>query len=374
MAADAERSTFVAAPEDRGMRIDQFLTRAIPDVSRSRVQQLIERGKVEIDGKPLTRAGVKLSGGEEVTVNGRPQPEPLKARPEKIPLDIVYEDESLAVVDKPSGMMVHAGAGALEDDEEGDPRTRGTLVNALLYHFKKLSKEGGELRPGIVHRLDKETSGLIIVAKTDVAHRKLAEEFSGRRVRKKYVALVHGWVKDDKGTIMAAIGRDAVRRHRMSTRGRDGRSAVSHYVVNERLDTVYGRFTLLEVTIETGRTHQIRVHLASLGHPVVGDTLYGAAERIGPSAAAPRRALRTNTKKALDREATERARALSGEADKRIKRTTSAAHEPLALGRNFLHAAALEFAHPRTGKAVALKSDLPVKLRQFLDRLRSYKQ
>ena len=373
MAADTERTTYWTTPEDRGSRVDQFLARSIPDVSRSRVQQLIERGKVEVDGKALTRAGLRLDGGEEVTVLGRAQAEPLKAKPEKIPLQIVYEDDSLAVIDKPAGMMVHAGAGASEDDDEGDPRTRGTLVNALLYHFKKLSKEGGDLRPGIVHRLDKETSGLIIVAKTDTAHRKLAEQFSSRRVRKKYIALVHGLVKEDKGTITAAIGRDPVRRNRMSTRGRDGRSAISHYVVLERLDTVYGKFTLLEVTIETGRTHQIRVHLASLGNAVVGDTVYGAAETIVPVAGVMRRALKTKTKKALDREVTERARAVSGDAEKAKKRTATVA-EPLTLGRNFLHAAALEFAHPKTGKSVGLKSEMPTELRKYLDRLRSSKR
>jgi 23S rRNA pseudouridine1911/1915/1917 synthase len=368
---DAERSTFVVSPEDRGVRIDQFLTREIPDVSRSRVQQLIERGKVEVNGKAVTRAGMKLNGGEEIRLTGRPQAEPLKAKPEKIPLDVAYEDESLAVINKPAGMMVHAGAGASEDDEEGDPRTRGTLVNALLYHFKKLSKEGGDLRPGIVHRLDKDTSGLIIVAKTDSAHRKLAEEFSGRRVRKRYIALVHGWLKEDKGTVTAAIGRDPARRNRMSTKGRDGRSAISHYVVVERLDTSYGKFTLVDVTIETGRTHQIRVHLASLGHPVVGDTLYGAAEQLEPTSATPRRALKTKTKKALDRETTQRAMAMSGEPEKKVRRAGPSASGPVALGRNFLHAAALEFTHPRTGKTVAVKSELPVKLRQFLDHLRS---
>jgi 23S rRNA pseudouridine1911/1915/1917 synthase len=159
----------------------------------------------------------------------------------------------------------------------------------------------------------------------------------------------------------------------MSTKGRDGRSAISHYVVVERLDTAYGKFTLLEVTIETGRTHQIRVHLTSLGHPVVGDKLYGAAEQLEATSAAPRRALKTKTKKALDRETTQRAMALSGEPEKKVKRPDPVASGPVALGRNFLHAAALEFAHPRTGKAVAVKSELPVKLRQFLDHLRSSK-
>jgi 23S rRNA pseudouridine1911/1915/1917 synthase len=369
------RTIFHATPEDAGARLDQFLVRLNPDVSRSRIQQLIERGKVEVNGKTVSRAGLKLSGDEEVSLTGPAEAPPLKAKPEKIPLDIVYEDDSLAVVNKPAGMMVHAGAGAAEDDEEGDPRSRGTLVNALLDRFKKLSKEGGDLRPGIVHRLDKETSGLIIVAKTDVAHRKLAEQFSERKIRKKYIALVHGWLKDDHGTISTAIGRDPVRRNRMSTRTRDGRSAISHYTAIERIDTVYGRFTLLEVTIETGRTHQIRVHLASLGHPVVGDALYGAAVEIAPTAAEPVRAMKSNTKRARDRAATELARQLSeGKAMTVQKKGAMRRLEPVVLGRNFLHAAELEFAHPRTGRSLTLKSELPVKLHEFLHHLRSSKR
>jgi len=176
-----------------------------------------------------------------------------------------------------------------------------------------------------VHRLDKETSGLIIVAKTDIAHRKLAEQFSSRRVRKKYIALVHGWVREDKGTINAAIGRDPVRRNRMSTRGRDGRSAISHYVVLERVDTVYGKFTLLEVTIETGRTHQIRVHLMSVGHPILGDGRYGGG---GEDAKA------------------------------------------LGLRRPFLHAYRIAFDHPVTGERIDLEEPLPRDLRRALERLR----
>jgi 23S rRNA pseudouridine1911/1915/1917 synthase len=369
------RTTFLATPEDAGSRLDQFLVRLNPDVSRSRIQQLIERGKVEVNGKTVSRAGLKLGGDEEVALIGPAEAPPLKAKPEKIPLDIIYEDDSLAVVNKPAGMMVHAGAGAAEDEDEGDPRSRGTLVNALLYRFKKLSQEGGELRPGIVHRLDKETSGLIIVAKTDAAHRKLAEQFSGRQVKKKYIALVHGWLKDDSGTISTVIGRDPVRRNRMSTRTRDGRSAISRYTTIERIDTAYGKFTLLDVSIETGRTHQIRVHLASLGHPVVGDALYGAAVEIAPTAAAPIRAMKANTKRTRDRAATELARQLSEDNGMIVqKKGAKRRLEPIALGRNFLHAAELEFAHPKTGKPVMLKSDLPVKLHQFLHQLRSSKR
>lgn len=372
---EVARTTFHATPEDAGARLDQFVVRQNPEVSRSRIQQLIERGKIEVNGKTASRAGAKLKGDEEVALVGPAEAPPLKAKPEKISLDVVYEDESLAVINKPAGMMVHAGAGASEDDEEGDPRTRGTLVNALLYRFKKLSKEGGDLRPGIVHRLDKETSGLIIVAKTDTAHRKLADQFSGREIKKKYVALVHGWLREDSGTITAAIGRDPVRRNRMSTRTREARSAISHYQVIERLDTVYGKFTFLEVTIETGRTHQIRVHLASLGHPVVGDALYGAAIKIAPIAAAPVRAMKANTKKTRDRAATELARSLSEEKGRtQRKKDANLRPEPIALGRNFLHAAELEFSHPKTGRPMTLKSELPVKLHEFLHQLRAFKR
>ena len=175
-------------------------------------------------------------------------------------------------------MMVHAGAG---DAPNGtDTRNRGTLVNALLFHFNKLSDVGGDLRPGIVHRLDKQTSGLILVAKDDSTHRKLGEMFAERQVAKTYIALVHGHVKKDDTTINLPIGRDLIRRTRMTTRRADGRTAVSHVHVLERLTAPYGPFTLVEVRIETGRTHQIRVHLQSLGHPVVGDTLYGAPHVI----------------------------------------------------------------------------------------------
>src|SRR5271169_180650 len=257
-----------------GQRLDRFLTAQLPDTSRARIQQLLAEEKALVNGSKA-RPSLRLKGGEQITILGDPQPPPLHAIAEAIPLEIVYEDEDLAVVNKPAGMMVHAGAGATDDE-----RNRGTLVNALLHHLGNLSGVGGQLRPGIVHRLDKETSGLIVVAKNDAAHRRLANQFSGRQVKKRYVALVHGWPAKDKGTINAAISRDAVRRTRMTTRRSGGRVAVTHYEVRERIASQFGKFALLEVRIETGRTHQIRVHMASIGHPVVGDTLYGAPKEL----------------------------------------------------------------------------------------------
>src|SRR5579859_1841767 len=265
------------AETDQGKRLDQFLAVNL-DVSRARVQELIESKKILLNDAPA-KASVKLRGGERITVLGQAERPALRAIAEEIPLEIVYEDDDLAIINKPAGMMVHAGAGATED-----ARNRGTLVNALLHHFGSLSVMGGELRPGIVHRLDKETSGLIVVAKNDEAHRKLATQFARREVKKKYIALVHGWVKKDSGTIAAGISRDRVRRTRMTTRHSGGREAVSHYNVVRRLETAFGKFTLVEVKIDTGRTHQIRVHMASLGHPVVGDALYGAPREIANNA------------------------------------------------------------------------------------------
>lgn len=297
------------------------------------MQRLIRAGKILLNDAPA-KASVKLRGGEQIAVLGSAARPPLRAVPEEIPLDIVYEDDDLAIVNKPAGMMVHAGAGVTEDR-----RNRGTLVNALLHHFASLSGVGGELRPGIVHRLDKETSGLIVVAKNDEAHRKLAAQFARREVKKTYVALVHGWVKKDQGTIVAGIRRDRVRRTRMTTRLAGGREAVSHYRVVRRIDSSYGKFTLLEVKIDTGRTHQIRVHMASLGHPVVGDKLYGAPAEV--------------------RQRTPFMRKSKEVAQDANTRTVS-------LPRNFLHAENLELAHPRTGKPIALQCSLPPDLQAFL--------
>src|SRR6266566_7860412 len=262
------------APEDAGKRLDQFLVSQLPGLSRARVQQLISEQKVVVNGS-AAKASFRLRGGERIAVLGPQQAPPLRAIPEQIPLDIVYEDDDLGVVNKPAGMMVHAGAGATEDE-----RNRGTLVNALLHRFGTLSAVGGELRPGIVHRLDKDTSGLIVVAKNDEAHRKLAAQFAHRQVKKTYIALVHGAMKAERGTIHASISRDSVRRVRMTTRRSGGREAITHYQVRQRIDSPFGKFALLELKIDTGRMHQIRVHLSSLGHPVVGDVLYGAPREI----------------------------------------------------------------------------------------------
>jgi len=322
------------APDAAGQRLDQFLATQL-NVSRARVQQLIAAQEVLLNDAPA-KASLKLRGGERITILRLAERPPLLAVPEEIPLDIVYEDGDLAVINKAAGMMVHAGAGATEDQ-----RNRGTLVNALLHHFASLSAVGGEMRPGIVHRLDKETSGLIVVAKNDESHRKVAAQFARREVKKTYIALVHGSLKKDAGTVSAGISRDRVRRTRMTTRLAGGREAVSHYKVVRRLDTPYGKFTLLQVKIDTGRTHQIRVHMASLGHPVVGDRLYGAPAQLR---AAPRSKPASN-------------------------RTMPGSSETLSLQRNFLHAAELELVQPRTGSHLAFTIPLPGELEAFLAKL-----
>jgi 23S rRNA pseudouridine1911/1915/1917 synthase len=318
--------TLTVPAEAKDMRIDAYLAKALPDISRGRVQLLIDRGQVSLNGEPA-KSKIKLRGGETIEIEGEPAPEPLRATPEDIPLAIVYEDDDLAVIDKPAGMTVHAGAGSAEHN-------RGTLVNALLFHFgKTLANADDSVRPGIVHRLDKDTSGLLVVAKNDSTHRKLAEMFATRSLRKVYLALAHGWLVNESGTVDLPIARDLHRRMRMTTRRSGGRNAITHYKVLERLTTPYGKFTLVELHIETGRTHQIRVHLQSLGHPVVGDTMYGAHGTL-----------------------------------------RSAEGDELVPERNFLHAAELDFKHPQTDEKLEMRAELPAQLVEFLDRLRSGRQ
>jgi 23S rRNA pseudouridine1911/1915/1917 synthase len=347
------------APEHAGQRLDLFLASHL-NVSRARVQELISGQKLLVNGAPA-KASLKLRGGEQITILGPAERPPLRATPEEIALDIRYEDDDLAIVNKPAGMMVHAGAGSTDD-----ARNRGTLVNALLHHFSSLSAVGGETRPGIVHRLDKETSGLIVVAKNDDAHRQLAAQFSRREVKKKYIALVHGWLKKDSGTVSAAISRDRIRRTRMTTRLAGGREAVSHYRVMRRIDSAYGEFSLVEVKIDTGRTHQIRVHMASLGHPVVGDTLYGAPRGIGMTTSARGARKGGATANSLPRLAKA---ARHGASQRTESKNPSIRPAALSLPRNFLHAAELELAHPRTGKKIALTSPLPAELEAFLSQI-----
>ncbi len=340
-------SEHTVPPEAAGTRLDSWLTAQLDGVSRSRVQLLLEQESVLVDGA-TARPSLRLEGGEQVAVLREPVLPPLRATPEAIPLSILYEDDDLSVIDKPAGMLVHAGAGARSDegedtDEDGAPvenlRDRGTLVNALLHHYGELSSGAGDaLRPGIVHRLDRQTSGLILVARNDATHAKLSAMFAERALRKTYITLVHGHLEADRGTISAPIGRDSVRRTRMTTRRVNGaRTAISHYRVERRLSTRFGSFTLVRVRIETGRTHQIRVHLSSLGHPVVGDTLYGAPAEI------------------------------RAEPDgKLIKKSRRRALETIALPRNFLHAAELELKHPRSGEPLHLAAPLPAELTGFL--------
>jgi 23S rRNA pseudouridine1911/1915/1917 synthase len=333
------RQSFPADSSHRGQRLDLFLAGHLPQLSRSRIQQLLQRGKVRLEdvssAKPL-KPGYRLRGGEVISIEVEPPP-PLRAFPEVLPLDILYEDDDLVVVNKPAGMVVHAGAGV----------RHGTLVNALLHHFGSLSTVGGESRPGIVHRLDRNTSGILLVAKNDWTHRALAAAFAARRVEKTYTALVHGTVWQKEGSIQASIRRDPLRRIRMRARLGDGkgRAALSHYRVVRR----FQGFTLLDVQIVTGRTHQVRVHLASIGHPVVGDTLYGAPSRlpasllISPSALAP-----SDAPVGLARR----------------KRAVPATVP--TLSRNFLHAARLRIQHPRTGTPLEVSAPMPPQLTEFL--------
>ena len=308
---DHDLREFVAADEDAGRRLDVFLAGYMPDWSRSQLQQVIRSGLVKINEEPVSKAGEKIEAGNRVSILAKH--EPIHAFPEELPLTIVYEDEDLAVVDKAAGMAVHVGVGTKS----------GTLVNALLFHLGDgLSAVAGEMRPGIIHRLDKMTSGLIVVAKNDVAHRALADQFRARTVHKQYQTLVHGRVEAEHGKIEAAVGRDPVKRARMKVDGIAAREAVTLYRVARR----FHHFTLVDAEPQTGRTHQIRVHFAHIHHPVVGDRMYGAPAKV------------------------------------RI-----GSQERATLDRNFLHASQIKFTHPRTGTPVSFTSPLPPSLGGFLD-------
>ncbi len=307
-----ETREFIVMPEDAGRRLDIFLARQMPDWSRSQLQRQIRSGLVTAGSETIYKAGEVVHGGDKITI--RATQRELRAVAEDLPVSIIYEDNDLVVVNKPAGMVVHVGAGVKS----------GTLVNALLHHIGKLSAGGGEHRPGIVHRLDKMTSGLLIVAKNDLAHRVLAEQFKSREVRKTYSVLVHGRIASQTGKISNPVGRDPRRRVRMKAGGIRARDALTLYRVTQR----FPHFTLLEAEPHTGRTHQIRVHFAALGHPVVGDTLYGAPAKI----------------------------IVGGQARKTPE-------------RNFLHAAAIEFHHPKSGKLLHFEASLPGELQEFLSAL-----
>jgi len=286
---------------DPGKRLDHFLQERLPEHSRSRLQAWIKDGRVLVDGA-AAKPSTLLRGGEKIEVFPADLP-PLSAAAEDLPIEILYEDAAVIAVNKPAGLTVHAGAGAHS----------GTLVNRLVHHFASLSQVGGELRPGIVHRIDRGTSGVLLVARTDAAHRALAPQFAARTVEKTYLALVEGTIKQESGRITSPITRDPVRRTRMTARLGHGREALTEYRVLQRFE----KFTYLEIRIGTGRTHQIRAHLASLGHPVAGDRVYGA--------------------------------------------------RPAA--RIFLHAWRITFTSPASGERVTVKAPLPDELQRWLGEL-----
>lgn len=298
------RQTFVAGAEQAGERLDRALARLCPGQTRSGLQKLLESGLVILNGKPGGKHD-RLRAGDEIVVSF-PDPVPLEAKAQDIPVEIVYEDDDLLVVNKPQGMVVHPGAGNPD----------ATLVNALLFHCgDSLSGIGGVLRPGIVHRIDKDTSGLLMVAKNDHAHQSLAAQIKAHSFLREYEAVVCGIIKEDSGTVEAPVGRHPTNRKRMAVTQKNSRPAVTHYTVLRR----YAKFTHLRLRLETGRTHQIRLHMAHIGHPVAGDPVYG--------------------------------KALHG------------------LQGQCLHARTLGFVHPSTGNYMEFTSALPAYFRQFLSTL-----
>jgi 23S rRNA pseudouridine1911/1915/1917 synthase len=308
----ARRLTVTASSEEAGRRLDHVVTTRLPDLSRSQVQRLIRDGLITIGGR-AAKTGAIVTPGMTIAID-LPDPAPSTPQPEALPLPVLYDDDDLVVVDKPAGMVVHPAAG----------HAAGTLVNALLHHIRGLSGIGGAQRPGIVHRLDKGTSGVMVIAKHDRAHRALARQFHDRLVDKEYVALV--WGRPSAGRAFdQPLGRDPRHRQRISSRARHARAAKTVIVGVESLNGV----SLVRVQIHTGRTHQIRVHLSEAGFPVVGDALYGGVRRRLPATLA-----------AIAR-----------------------------LDRPFLHASRLSFTHPTDGKRLTFEAPLPADLRQVVDTL-----
>ncbi|TVY09578.1 RluA family pseudouridine synthase [Paenibacillus cremeus] len=304
-----QRHEWVTVAEDSGERLDKFLTEAIEEeTSRTQIQQWIKDGFVLVDGRTV-KPNQKLSEGQTIVLT-MPEPEELDMKPEDIPLEVVYEDSDVIVINKPRGMVVHPAFG----------HHSGTLVNALLHHCKDLSGINGVMRPGIVHRIDKDTSGLLMVAKNDLAHAGLTEQLKAHTVTRKYIALVHRNVPHDNGTIDAPIGRDPKDRKLYTVTEKNSKHAVTHFVVLER----FGDYTLLELKLETGRTHQIRVHMKFIGHPLVGDPAYGPVRNRG-----------------------------------------------LTMDGQALHAAVLGFKHPRTGEMLQFEAPLPEDMNQLLELLKT---
>ena len=298
-----------ASAEHSGIRIDRFLSEQLPEHSRSYIQKLIKDGQVSIEGKAV-KSNYKITGSEEITLLIPDQVIP-DILPEDIPLDILYEDQDLIVINKPKGMVVHPAAGHYS----------GTLVNALMYHCKDdLSGINGVMRPGIVHRIDRNTTGSLLVCKNDFAHNAIAEQLKVHSITRRYRAIVHGNLKDDQGTVDAPIGRHPIDRKKMAIEPRNGRDAITHYRVLER----FGNYTYIECQLETGRTHQIRVHMSSIHHPIVGDDVYGPAK-------CPFSGLQGQT----------------------------------------LHAQVLGFIHPRTGEYMEFSAPLPEYFENLLTKLRS---
>ncbi len=301
------------------VRLDSFLVESLPEISRSQLKRLIDSGQILLDGLPV-KPGFKLKGGETIEIF-LPEPEPIDAIPEALPLTILYEDKQLIVVDKQAGMVVHPAAG----------HARGTLVNALLYHCTDLAGIGGELRPGIVHRLDKDTSGVLVATKDDQSHQFLAAQFKQHSVIRRYVALVHGLLKEQAGSIDRPLGRHPIQRKKISSKARHSKRAVTHWKVLKRYDL--DRLTLVELSLETGRTHQIRVHFAESEHPLVADPLYTNSQR---------------KKSLVDVQLRQLIDLLPGQA---------------------LHARDLGFVHPESRKLLEFRSELPPAFKAIVDYL-----